>query len=312
MFQAGDYIDYILKKLSYLQSLVRNSNSLNLTDVNINCEDFFKGLLNLLGYEFDNTNFDKQNAAYIDLIDTTNKTAVQVTSSNTNTKIKKSIEGFYKDSTKKDYKLKVLLISREAKDYKTDFTTGGKYDFKAKDDVLDVPKLLAIIRAKPLEELSKIADFFKIQTSESKQISECNEVETILSLISYLSNPKNRVPIPKTSNVDPEYKIYNRFASHANFLIDQYTQLYGHYFHSLEASRKGIDTIQAEIISSYLKAESDSALTTENNDPKKALNTLTNYFENKLATNNRNFDKQAIRFYLLDEMIKCNVFPNIV
>jgi hypothetical protein len=59
-----------------------------------------------------------------------------------------------------------------------------------------------------------------------------------------------------------------------------------------------------------LKDESDIILTKENNNPKLALHSLVELFYGKLSSNGVTFDKQAIKFYLLDELIKCNVFPN--
>lgn len=47
-----------------------------------------------------------------------------------------------------------------------------------------------------------------------------------------------------------------------------------------------------------------------NNNPTKALDTLVEYFENKLSTNGKKYDRMAIKFYLVNEMIKCSVFPN--
>ena len=33
-------------------------------------------------------------------------------------------------------------------------------------------------------------------------------------------------------------------------------------------------------------------------------------FEEKLSTNGKKYDRSAIKFYLVNEMIKCRVFPN--
>ena len=76
-----------------------------------------------------------------------------------------------------------------------------------------------------------------------------------------------------------------------------------------EAS-KSIDSVTSLKISNYLKDESDINLTKENNNPKLALHSLVELFYGKLSSNGFKFDKQAIKFYLLDELIKCNVFPN--
>lgn len=140
--------------------------------------------------------------------------------------------------------------------------------------------------------------------------TECSEVETIMELINYLSLNKNRVIIDKAINVDPKNKIENRFSEHSDYLKQQYSELYAKYNGALVEATSKTDGVEAEIISDFLKDESDIILTKENNNPKLALHSLVELFYGKLSSNGVTFDKQAIKFYLLDELIKCNVFPN--
>lgn len=304
-------INVITERLTYLQLKVKNRNSLNLTDINVHAENFYRDFFNLLGFSFENTNYDEQNAAHIDLIDSANQRAIQVTSQNDNDKISSSIKGFFEKSEYKEYKLEVLLISKDAKDYRTDFTDGGRYNFDHKNDVKDVKKLIAEINNETAEKIEAIASFLDKEILAERAKTESTEVETIMALIDFLSRDENRTLIERDENVDPDKKIYKRFSEHSGFIIGQYQDLLSIYNVALVEARKGIDTVEALIISSYLKDESDQLLTKHNNDPKFALNELVNYFYNKLSENGFiKFDKQAIRYYLLDEMIKCNVFPN--
>ena len=39
-------------------------------------------------------------------------------------------------------------------------------------------------------------------------------------------------------------------------------------------------------------------------------NAIVKHFEKELSENGKNYDYCAIKFYRMDEMIKCNVFPN--
>lgn len=84
-------MEIIQQCLVYLKSRVEIAGSLNLTDVHIHAENFYRDLYNKLGYSFSNTNFDVQNSAFIDLLDDTNKTAIQVTAQNDSEKITYSI-----------------------------------------------------------------------------------------------------------------------------------------------------------------------------------------------------------------------------
>lgn len=300
------YLIVIGRRLAYLKAEVEIFNSLNLTDINVYAENFYRDLFKLLGYEFDNTNFYSNNYAHIDLIDTKNKIAIQVTSQNDNVKIKDSVNGFYKEPKYKDYKLKILLIAKEAKDYKTKFGN----NFNHKDDVLDVKKLLKLIENRELDNLKEIADFLDKQILQERKKSESAEVETIMALIEFLSYDDNRELTEKPENVDPDFKIYNRFSGHSDFLMNLYKDLCTVYQFPLIEAKKSIDGVKAIKISSYLKDESDSMLAKENNNPKTALEKLVELFYSKLSENGIKFDKQAIKFYLLDELIMCNVFPN--
>jgi hypothetical protein len=301
------YMSIITKRITYLQKEVENFNSLNLTDINIYAENFYLGLFNLIGFTFTNTNFKSNNFAHIDLIDTVNKQAIQVTSQNDNAKIKEAIHGFFSNLENKDYKLQLMLISKEAKDYRTKFGN----NFNHKEDVLDIKRLLAIINnIEEVDILKDLAHFLNKNVLTERLKTECSEVETIMELINYLSLNKNRVIIDKAVNVDPTNKIENRFSEHSDYLKTQYLELYAKYYGALVEATSKIDGVEAEIISDFLKDESDIILTKENNNPKLALHSLVELFYAKLSSNGVKFDKQAIKFYLLDELIKCNVFPN--
>lgn len=313
MDKRKHYVDLIIERLSYLKTRVTVSNALNLNDINIHAENFFRELLNLvLEKNFENTNFFEQNAAYVDLVDKRDKIGVQVTSQNDNTKITDTIKGFFSKDEYKDFELKILLISKDAKSYRTDFTEQGTYNFDVRQDIWDVTKLIAFIQDKHTNEIEKIALFIEKEVAVPRIKSESYEVETIMALIDFLSKDKNRVLSDKQDNIDPEFKINHRFSNHASFIIEQYQSLYTIYFSALTKARERIDTVNAFIISSYLKDESDIYLNQANNNPKEALNQLVEFFHTKLSENGFiAFNKQAIRFYLLDEMIKCNVFPNV-
>jgi hypothetical protein len=300
------YISLITRRLTYLQKEVENLNSLNLTDINIFAENFYRDLFNLIGFKFNNTNSESNNFAHIDLIDTVNKQAIQITSQNDNVKIKEAIDGFFAKPENQHYKLQLLLISKNAKDYRTKFGS----DFNHKEDVLDIKRLLAIINdIKEINTIKNIADFLDDNVLSERKKTECSEVETIMELINYLSLNKNRVIKDKDVNVDPKNKIENRFSDHSDYLKKQYSELYAKYNGALVEATSKIDGVEAEIISDFLKDESDIILTKENNNPKLALHSLVELFNNKLSSNGVKFDKQAIKFYLLEELIKCNVFP---
>jgi hypothetical protein len=111
----------IRQRLAYLKCQVEIAGKLNLHDIHIIAEDFYKDLFNKLGTfgtSFRNENESHSNAHYIDLIDTDKQVAIQVTAQNDSEKISGTIQGFFQNPEHQEYQLKVLLIAKEAKEYR--------------------------------------------------------------------------------------------------------------------------------------------------------------------------------------------------
>jgi len=70
------------------------------------------------------------------------------------------------------------------------------------------------------------------------------------------------------------------------------------------------DEAQEIIIMIYLQDISIQYLEDAADNPVDALNNLVAYFEEMLSCNGKRYDRAAIKFYLINEMIKCRVFPN--
>lgn len=307
------HMENIQQRLAYLKSRVEIAGSLNLTNIHIYAEDFYTDLLNLLGNSFRNGNADKQNLAYIDLIDDNNKQVIQVTSRNDNKKITETILGFFENSEHpefQDYSLKLLLISKSAKDYQTDFTFAGKYKFNHKEDVIDINRLTNIIKDSGRERIIEISKFLNSEIDLERPKTESNEIETIMSLLEYLSDDNNYKEFDGNYICDPEQKINGRFKDYADDFKEEFTDLFATYCNSITESKStfGLDGVRAKKISNFLKMISNRFLREANDAPIEALDKLTDYFENKLNSNGIKVDIGAIRYYLLDELIGCNIF----
>lgn len=312
------YLKHISDTLATLRVQVENRNSLQLYDINILAEDLFKELLNLVyGYNLENLNITEKNAAAIDLGDTKRRVAIQVTSDNSGTKIRDTVDKFNQKKLYEKYERLIILIIAKKKDYRKDF---GNQSLFFKMEILDISDLLQHIRGMETPGLEKIADFlereFEVkrkQGGKSISSSEPNEVVTIMKLIEFLSDHEDiNITGEVEEEPDPENKIYRRFSHHSEFLVSQYRELVAIYGEALKIADQTLGLNPGKIIKarSYLKDESDKVLTKCEDNPKKALEVLVEYFESKLSTSGVQYDKVAIKFYLVDELIKCNVFPN--
>lgn len=167
MLSLQKYLDNILDKLAWIESRVKRANSINLYDINIHSEKFFSNLLNLVyGYNLVNLNDFEKNVHSIDLGDKNLKIAVQVTSNNTRTKIKKTIDGFIFKNYFENYERLVILIIGKKKNYTTSFDTSGHFFFSKDSDILDIDDLIKEIKTKDTQELKKISEFLDEEISE--------------------------------------------------------------------------------------------------------------------------------------------------
>lgn len=309
------YIKQINRSLNLLRLEIEMLNKLNLMDYNIIAEDFYRDLLKFYGYNLTNLNETSRNADSIDLVDIDNKIAIQVTSRNDTTKIHDTIKGFYNNSEYDKYKrLIILLVGKPKLDYsRTDFTKCNLFAFDKQNDIIDISDIIKKFKSYNAEQLEPIVDFLEKEVDVKINIkkSKSNEVITIIKMIEYLSDDNNYKEVDIPELVDPDKK-RQRFEDHFVFFMQQYTDLYAVYFGALKEAKNiaGNDGVRAKKISLYLRDISDNYLTQYDNNPKKAINALTDFFETEISTINTDYDRPAIKFYLLDELIQCNVFPN--
>lgn len=113
-----DSIEHIEKMLSCLSKYIEISNHQGTNDINVTCENLVILLLNsAYDYKLENFNGKRHlsNAAGIDLIDTSSKKCVQVTSNQTKKKIDDTIKSCKENHLLKNYQLKFFIISDKAK-----------------------------------------------------------------------------------------------------------------------------------------------------------------------------------------------------
>lgn len=229
------YLKQISDTLATLRLQVENRNSLQLYDINILAEDLIKELLNLVyGYNLKNVNIAEKHAAAIDLGDTKMRVAIQVTSDNSSTKIRDTVDKFNEKKLYEKYERLIILIIAKKKAYRKDY---GSQSLFFRMEILDIFDLLLHIGSLETSKLEKIKDFlereFEVkrrQVGKSISSSESNEVVTIMKLIEFLSDHEDiNITGELEEEPNPENKIYRRFSHHSEFLISQYQELVAIY-----------------------------------------------------------------------------------
>jgi len=216
------YFNFIEYKLSQLAFRIEMRGGLNLLDQNIHAESFYLHLFNLLfGWELQNLNVVKKNAAGIDLVDTTNKIIVQVSATATKQKIESALS---KDlSNYKGYAFKFISISKDAADLRTKtFLNPHNLTFSPADDIFDIPSLLKIIFAMNIDQQKAVYEFLK---KELKSEPDPGKIESNLTtIIKILSKEDWSQGATRFETVpyDIEKKISYNQLNTARDLIDDY------------------------------------------------------------------------------------------
>jgi len=200
------YKQFIIRTLTNIQVEVGLRNSINLYDINIHLEDFFRGLLNITyDYELQNLNHLNKNVSAIDLADEVNKVAIQVTSDNSSTKINETIKTFTQNEYEKKYERLFFLIIGEKKDYRSNFFIPG-LNFDKKSDIIDIKDLIRKINSLEIEKLEKIIEFFNRELENHYT----KFADTIIP-ISIIDENSFKQEVSNNHILDKLYKSFYRF-----------------------------------------------------------------------------------------------------
>ncbi len=306
--------DVILHYLTQLRMSVGQLNSLNLQDVNVHAETFFRDFLNLaLGYQLRNINIIEKNARAIDLGDEDERIAIQVTSTAELAKIKHTHMGFVASGLDGRYDRLVVLIIGEKLKYR-ELSLGGEgvFSMSLVDDVWNIHELLRKIADLPSSKLESCCDFLRSELALPEP-RQSNEVCTLIRLIEVLSAAEEGILAgDNREDPDPNRKIRDRFADHAAFLEQQFVDLHEIYGRALAEVNRHADLghVRVRKLQVYLMNWSDRVLSELGGDPKAALEALAGKVLRMMGSSEVAFDDGAIRYYLINQLIACNVFPN--
>ncbi|MFT6907563.1 MAG: hypothetical protein ACJAS1_004247 [Oleiphilaceae bacterium] len=309
-----EYQRSIINSLSWLSTEVSLSNSMNFTDINVHSEYFYRDLLNLaFGYKLININILEANSAAIDLGDLENKFAIQVTSTSKLEKTKKTVDKFIEKKLFEKYDHLVILNITEKTVHKAPTLGNENYTLDTKKDIWDIYTLATRFNDLGNEKLEEIHGFLNEELYKKPKESLPKDTTTILKLMELISDEKHpEVGEGYIIEPFPEHKIHERFAEHSDFLTEEYVSLYQDYGAVLDAVEKISDFGQVRIrrAAQHLRTLSDSVLTQCEGNPKEALDKLLSHFIGLLQNHGFDADTGAAQFYILKQLISCNVFPN--
>ncbi|MBD2667394.1 hypothetical protein B6N60_01681 [Richelia sinica FACHB-800] len=161
MITRGYFIGEIIDELANIAHQVDNRCKLGLTDLNKYLEDFFKEILNRLrDLHLENLNHERSNAPGLDLGDTLNKTAFQITSEKTSAKINETLNTVWENNIQEYDDIYILIIGYKQKSYTENKYLWDKLNFK-KENIWDINTLCQKSVELPLDTLQSIYHYIK-------------------------------------------------------------------------------------------------------------------------------------------------------
>lgn len=205
--QKQEDLQMIKQELSILRHVIQSNVNDGHYDINLECENFYRDLLNILwDCNLKNLNVDKKNAKAIDLIDYEKKIAIQITSDKSLTKIRTTIKNFEDTYNKSEYRLYILniLSKSEHEEGCAQYADKTNYDFKDSIDVDDILLQIEDCEAKKINQIRKCVEsnlgYYKRFFKEASSLS--NFFESSAKPYSTLNGLKEIV------YVDDNYKAF--------------------------------------------------------------------------------------------------------
>lgn len=168
-------IKSISELLGRIEIQIRNLNHQNLFDINILSENFFCGLFNLaFDLKLLNANQKSINSPIVDLTDSINRIAIQVTSDKSKAKIQKTLNGFVDRKLYEKYDRLIIFILGEKQKKYTKLVVPKDVVFNVTDDVIDFKSLLKHISFLSPSKIDRINSYLFLELSDSHTIKQKN------------------------------------------------------------------------------------------------------------------------------------------
>ncbi len=315
-FQRKSNIDEVNDWFVRLDAAVQGLSALRHFDVNIEAENFFRDLLNkLYGWSLVNANWSNgPNHDNIDLEDKASRVAVQVTSTTNAAKIRSTLTGFLRSqSACFDRLIFIYPCMAKGKSQANLSSVLGGFDFDPSRDRLDLSDILRTIQNLESDRQEAIIRLLRRELKPLGAALQFGVEQNTATLIAIIREISTGHPSPDgTAEIKPDAALkLQRFQEHAEFLKRQFTGHIGLYRAAEEARKAvGYDAVRALRCAAWLKNHSLSALDDHQGDARLAFEAMVRHFCENEKVAGRDFDENAVRYFLADELLRCNVFPN--
>jgi len=308
------YYNYIAKQLHILSSRIETGGKLNLLDLHVHSENFYRHFFNLIYcYKLENLNTKLQNVEAIDLIDHKNKILIQVSA----TSIKQKIElALSKDIIKNynGYTFKFISISKDSSDLrKKNYANPHSINFTPTQDIYDIVTILKDIQSKNIDEFKAIYDFIKKELGGEVDFVKFNSnLATIINILSKEQwDEANQITAENSFEIDRKIKFND--LKNAKDTIKEYCVYYPRIYEKYaEFDTMGVNksnTVLASIKRDYSKFKNKD-------DADSIFASVIDSVKNKVL-NSSNYEEipideleLCVDILVVDAFIRCKIFEN--
>lgn len=311
------YFSYISEKIELLSHRIKSMGKLNILNLNIHAEFFYRDLCNLVyGLNFQNANVEKQNIAAIDLLDENKKILIQVSSTCTKEKINSTLsKDNLREYKKQGYSLKFIFFT-DAKNLRTKvFENKSNIQFNPVTDILDKDTILNDILECSVDKQREIYELVKNELGEKPNPTKISS--NLADLIKTLSEENLDSP-PEVNNLH-EYNIdckiqFNNLKK-VKGIINQYKIYYSKINGIYTEFDKQGKNKSLSVFNKLSRFYTEELIDDDSNESQKFFNII-----NKTVTHIRNSDnynylpdeelEQCVLIIVVDAFIRCKVFEN--
>lgn len=309
------YFDYIEERLSTLATRIAYRGKLNILDLHIYSENFYRDCLNkLYDFKLENLNAIEQNAESIDLISHEMKIIIQVSATCTKEKIESALEKEVMN-THKDYTFYFISICKDASDLrKKTYKNKHGIIFDPKKHIYDVPTLLNSINDLEIDPCKMMYEFIKKELGNS-EVDPVKLDSNLTSIVNILSKEDlggdNQVITLNTFEIDRKIS-YNELDIARSIIND-----YAIYHNKLDKIYSEFDLAGINKSTSVL-----GAVRKEYNRNKTTMKADDLFFlvvknVQEVVVNSKNFTSMpidelelCINIIVVDAFIRCKIFEN--
>lgn len=306
----------VAKELLQLLNLQFTANrALKHQNANIEVENFFRDWLNIVyGWNLVNANWHGNvSADSLDLEDRNQRVAVQVTTTESPKKIRDTLDGFQgKHGAHFDRLLFVYPSWQIASTTANVSKSAEGFPFDIKRDRIGLAELLKEMQGLQIDRQNAAVALLQKELAPLGRLLQMPMERNVAGIIAIIRHISDEPASPQASReLPPDAKLkLQRFASHAEYLKRQFVS-YIECYKAVEAAREavGYDAALSQRCAAWLRNRSIDALDSSKQDARLAFEMLVEEFLRWIERNAAP-DENAVRYYLADEFLRCNVFPN--